>query len=247
MKNNKLAETLSNIGLSDLEAEVYLTMLSLGPTTVLKIAQASGVKRTSIYHVVESLKQTGLVTIEVKGFKQLYLAEHPEKLESIINIKKEELIKNLPEFEAIYNLKSKESTIKYYEGVEGCKNAYEGLIRDAKADQFYYVFSNTDMWYKQDPKYYTDFLNRRAKKGIRPKSLYQYSKFAQELKSKIELYQHKIKFLPEEVVLETNLVIIPRRVIIHRVNPPIMAVMIENKSIVQMFKVMFEIIWNSIS
>ena len=121
------------------------------------------------------------------------------------------------------------------------------MIRDAKADQFYYVFSNTDMWYKQDPKYYTDFLNRRAKKGIRPKSLYQYSKFAQELKSKIELYQHKIKFLPEEVVLETNLVIIPRRVIIHRVNPPIMAVVIENKSIVQMFKVMFEIIWNSIS
>ena len=55
MRDEKLLTILKNIGLSETEANVYLTALSLGPTTILKIARGSGVKRTSVYDVVSAL------------------------------------------------------------------------------------------------------------------------------------------------------------------------------------------------
>ena len=60
MKNEKLQSILKNIGLSETEAEVYLASLSLGPTTILKIARSSGVKRTSVYTIIDALKEKGL-------------------------------------------------------------------------------------------------------------------------------------------------------------------------------------------
>lgn len=69
MKNIKLLETLKDIGLDESEAQVYLTSLSLGPTTVLRIARGGETKRTTVYGIIESLKNKGLMKVELKGLK----------------------------------------------------------------------------------------------------------------------------------------------------------------------------------
>ena len=84
-KSTEITASLEGLGLGANEAAVYIAMLSLGPATVLSISRASGVKRTTIYNVLESLKQKGLVRTDVRGFKQLYAAEHPKKLESMLD------------------------------------------------------------------------------------------------------------------------------------------------------------------
>ena len=84
MKNNPLLTTLTTLGLTDHEAAVYLAALSLGPATILKIAKAAEIKRTTVYSVIETLKLKGLVSVEVKGFKSLFVAEDPTKLETIL-------------------------------------------------------------------------------------------------------------------------------------------------------------------
>ena len=65
MGKNNLVEILKEIGLSEHESAVYFTMVSLGPSPILKIARASGVKRTTIYSVIDSLKEKGLVRVEL--------------------------------------------------------------------------------------------------------------------------------------------------------------------------------------
>ena len=42
------------------------------------------------------------------------------------------------------------------------------------------------------------------------------------------------------------MVITPKKVVIHQLNDPIIAIVIENKNISKMNKEMFEIIWDSI-
>ena len=63
----KLVNTLINMGLSENESDVYLTALSLGPCKVSDIARNSGIKRTTVYSVMEALKKIGLIVIEQRG------------------------------------------------------------------------------------------------------------------------------------------------------------------------------------
>ncbi|XOU94176.1 MAG: TrmB family transcriptional regulator [Candidatus Kerfeldbacteria bacterium] len=246
MPDNKLINTLINLGLSENEAKVYFASLSLGPTTILNIARASETKRTTVYSVVESLKEKGLMRLNIKGFKQFYVAEDPNKLESILESRKIQLQNSLPEFSALYNLKGGEGFIKHYEGLEAVKNIYEELLQKVKPTDFYYVFADTEKWYNTDKKFYQKFLEKRAKKNIHIKILTKKSKISIEHKKYSKNYNITSKFLPEKTKLTTNLIITPNKLVTHQLIPPIMAVVIENKSIINTNKQMFDLLWESI-
>ena len=245
MKNNQLIQTLTELGLNEKEANVYVSALSAGPSPILKIAQAAGLKRTTVYSVIESLKQKGLMTIELKGWKKLFAAEDPEKLETILETRRLKFKNLLPEFSALYNLKGGESFIKYYEGLEAMKSVYEGLIRDVRPHEDYSIIADQRRWYELAPEFFEDFTRRRAKLPINIRMLLQDTLTARKFKKHEKIYNLKIKFLPEGTSLITNLVVIPKKVMIHQLTPPIMAMVIENKSIVQMHQQLFELIWRS--
>src|SRR4051812_34988946 len=105
MKNDLFLQSLNNLGLSDHEARVYFASLFLGASTVQKIANAAEIKRTTVYSVVQSLQSKGLMMIEIKGLKKMYTAENPEKLETLLEHRREQFKNLLPEFSALYNLK----------------------------------------------------------------------------------------------------------------------------------------------
>ncbi len=242
----QLQESLKNLGLSEHEAQVYYASLSLGPSTILKIARLAGLKRTTVYYVIDELKRQGLVSVEVRGFKQLYAAESPEKLARLVDGRRDEFQKLLPEFSALYNLKGGESMIKYYEGLEAAKNIYESMLRDVRPHEDYLVISDTQRWTNLDPKYFLDFRRRRSKLNINRRLLLQDTSTAREYQKFQANYGETIKLLPKETKLTTNLMVIPRRVVIHQLTPPIMAIAIENKSVIQMHQQLFEILWGSI-
>lgn len=246
MKNNQLIDTLKEFGLTENEAEIYFTSLSLGPSTIIRIARSSEIKRTTIYSVIDSLKQKGLMNIQVEGFKKKFVAEDPQKLEQILEAKKERFRSLLPEFSAIYNLRGGESFIKFYEGIPAIKGVYESLIRDIKPHEDYLVMGNQDYWLRLDEKYFLDFLNRRAKLPINIRMMFLDSTLARKWKSLEKNFNSKVKILPTNTKLNTNLVITPQRVFIHQLIEPIIGIVIENKSVIQMHKEMYEVIWNSL-
>jgi sugar-specific transcriptional regulator TrmB len=245
MQNN-LINILKDLGLSDHEASVYLASLSLGPSTISKIAQNSGVKRTSVYPIIDSLRQKGLVNIEFQGWKKLYTAESPDKLKFIINDKLNKLEEKLPDFLAMYNLKGGESFIKYYEGIEGIKTVYESFLTDYKPNEDYLVISDTEEWHKHDPEYFEEFLKRRSKLKINVRMLLQDKPRAHKLKARERELNYKMKILPPKTDLITNTVIVPKKVLIQQLTHPVFGMVIENKSIIQMNRQLFEIIWNSL-
>lgn len=243
MASNEFLDVLREIGLDENESQVYLASLSLGPSTVQKIARGAEIKRTTCYSVVGSLEKKGLMHVEARGFKKSYVAERPEKLEAVLELRKERFKKLLPDFTALYNLKGGESFIKYYEGLEAVKNVYELLISDVRPHDDYLVISDTAKWYVLDPKYFDDFRARRAKLNIQIRMLLEDSELSRKDVTLEKQLNYKIKLLPPETNLITNLIITPQRVAIHQLTPPIMAFVIENKSIIQMQQQLFEIIW----
>ncbi|MAG12334.1 hypothetical protein CL630_00800 [bacterium] len=245
MRNNNLITILNDLGLSENESQVYLSALSLGPTTIQKIARTAEIKRTTVYTVVESLKKRGLVSIDVKGFKKLYVAESPEKLDRIIEERHQQLHKQLPEFMSLYNLQGGESFIKYYEGKEGVKSVYESMIRDIKPGEKYMVMANASKVFDLYGKWFYNFIERRAKLNINIRMLFQDDDLARDHKKYEKNYNHTIKFLPKDTKLITNLVVTPQRVLIHQLNQPIIGIVIENKSVIQMHQQTFELLWKT--
>ena len=248
MKSGHISTLLTELGLSENEASVYLAALSLGSTTILRIARSAELKRTTVYSIIESLKQKGLISLEVKGWKTLFVAENPEKLDTMIESRRAKLKKALPELAALYNLHGGESFVKYYEGLEAIKSVYEGLIRDVRPHENYYVVSNPTQWFNLDPTYFSHFLKRRAKLDIKVRMLFTDTKDTQTILKLVNPSVNTlIKILPRKAHLTINTVVTPQRVVIHQLTPPLFAIVIENQSIIRMQQEFFDIMWDSIT
>jgi len=246
MENNKLLDILRELGLSENESRTYLSLISLGPSTVLKISKASGINRTSLYSMIDALKQKGLISIDIKGFKKLLVAESPEKLEVVLEDRKRLFKKNLPDFMSLYNSKGEAGFLRYHEGLESIKSVYESMLRDIKPGEDYLIVSDAARQVALDRKYFMDFIERRGKLPIKVRMLMQDSEDARYLKQYEQNFNYKAKLLPAGTSLSTNLVVIPERILIHQTIDPVIGIVIENKSAIKMHQEMFEIMWRAI-
>src|SRR5262249_32596926 len=138
--------TLIDLGLPENEGRVYLAALNSGPASVQRLAKLSGVKRTTVYTLLESLIRRTLIHEELRGFKRVFVAEHPKSLEAILDARRLALQSSLPELIALFNLKSGEDTIRFYDGLEATKQVYEGLLEDIRPGEDYLVLSALNPW-----------------------------------------------------------------------------------------------------
>jgi sugar-specific transcriptional regulator TrmB len=246
MKNQKLLGVLQKIGLAQKEATVYLTSLSLGPTTILKLARACDIKRTTLYGIIENLKQKGLMNIEQRGLKQVYAPENPEKLELMLESRQFEFKNSLPEFLGLYKLRGEGSIIKYYTGISKMQDLYMDTLKEIRPYEDYLVISNDEKWCNLDPEFDLSYTEKRAKLNIQTRLLFQESKTAREHKKFEKNFNHKIKILPVGTQLNVDTILLPRKMIVFELTPPYMTIVIENKSIIELHREMFEIVWRSL-
>ncbi len=132
-----LNASLEEFGLTEKEAKVYLATLELGQDTVLGIAQKSELKRPTVYIVLESLIQRGLVHKVPKGTTTLYVAEDPDFLLSVIERRQKAVNDVIPFLKALYNRHELKPQIRFYEGQEGIKKVYRELRRAKEYIYFY--------------------------------------------------------------------------------------------------------------
>jgi sugar-specific transcriptional regulator TrmB len=247
IKDEKTINSLMEFGLNENEARVYLVSLSLGATTVLKLSQHSEVKRTTVYEVVDTLERKGLMKKEIKGLKTLYAPEHPEKLENTLENKRLLLAKVLPALEGKYHLKGSESVIKYYEGFNSIKNVYEDILKDLKAKDFYYAVSNVTEWQGLNDEYFMkNHVEKRVTLGLKINLLFVDSPVARERIRFQRNYNEEIRLLPENTNIHVDMVITPHKLVIFQLHEPMVALVIENQSMITVQKEVFELLWNSI-
>lgn len=245
MKNDKLLENLKEFGLEENEAKVYLASLSLGPNTILKLSKHGEVKRTTVYEVVDSLERKGLMRKEIHGFKTLYSPEHPERLENTLESKRLLLSKVLPELEGKYHLKGTESSIKYYEGLSAIENIYDDLLKELKPHDFYYAISNIAEWQGLDEEFFMkNHVEKRAKMRINTKLIFTDSPLAQNRKQTEKNFNEEIKLIPKDTNIHLDFVITPYKLIMFQLHNPLVALVIENQSMIITQKEIFELLWN---
>ena len=97
-------QTLMDLGLSQNESKIYISLLETGSTSATKIAQKSGVHRVNVYDSLTKLKEKGLVSELSSEGKKNYQASPPQALKNILKEKEIRLNKIIPELELSNNL-----------------------------------------------------------------------------------------------------------------------------------------------
>jgi len=176
---------LQEIGLSDKEASVYLTLLSVESASVLDLSKKAGIKRPTTYTTLESLAKKGLVSEVTIGKKTHYHAELPEKLETFINRKminleesKKVLKDIIPQLKSISRESGEKAIVKYFEGKEGIISATDEFLKVTpdSAEPMYFLYSKDlleDVFSKEE---LNSMRKSRLDRNIKSKTLYTYEK-----------------------------------------------------------------------
>lgn len=191
MKN----KILEQIGLSKNESEIYLALLDLGPSSISKISEKTSIHRPLIYKALPELLEKKLVSQTQKGKSILYVAEPPNRLESIFDELKFSFFELLPDLEDTYSSNNKKPKIRFLEGKDGTKRVFDDVVRSLnKGDTFYRYTSNENGEEKKDkyvPRIY--WTMRDSKKLER-----QVITNIQTLKKKTEKLDRFVRVMPEE-------------------------------------------------
>lgn len=245
----RLEHDLTQIGLDEKEAKVYLAVLELGPSPVQNIAQRSGIPRATTYLVLDELKRKGLVTTFEKGKKTLFAAESPENLTYLLAEKseairdQERLLKAL-----IPDLKSRgqfagttRPSVRFYEGAD----ALRALIRDnlrPGTKETLGIFSHDDAerLLQKAGLYWSDLVKRRSRGGIRRRIIYTW----RHAKPPPGTHREGAAYIPySEFPCAADITIVGNRVAFVPYDEPTRAVAIEDTSIANALRSVFDALW----
>ena len=242
-----LVTHLKNIGLGDKAAKVYLAMLELGPASVLEIAAKASVNRPTTYLQIEELKKKGLVSTQMKGKKDLYIAESPDQLEKVLEqeskdleIKMNELKKALPELASVFNLAGDKPVVRYFEGKEGLLRMQEEFLK-CKSKQILAI-ANFDNVMDLFPNQKSDYTERRVKAGIESKAIYT-SKRGNIVEYGPSVLR-ELRYIPfDKFSFDADITIYDNIVAIASLRGQIGGLLVEHQGIAESFKSLFNFIW----
>jgi len=133
------SKSLTSLGLDKNESAAYLAMLEFGPASVLQIAKKSGINRSMLYDILDSLISKGLVYKSIRGKKVRFVARQPEALQNLLAEKMEKLEKLMPSLKALSEKGEYKPAMTFHEGLKGIKQVYLGAVHSKEKKLYAFV------------------------------------------------------------------------------------------------------------
>ncbi len=238
---------LTEFGLSPKEAQLYYSALKLGPATAQQLSYESEIKRATVYGCIDTLIDKGLLHVEIKGTRKMFVPQSPQNLMQLYEQKKQALNEAMPQLMQNYlHSTPSHNAIKVYQGISSIKLLYDHMFDNISAGDEYLVISDQQKWYALDPLYFEEFIKRRAQINLTIKMILQDTSHARKYQQSDVKHHEKIKLLPKKIELNTNMVILPEKVIIVQTIEPLLAIVIDNRNVAAMNRALFHTIWELI-
>lgn len=252
-------EPLKKIGLSDGEITVYLTMLKLGLVTAGPIIKETNLQSSSIYHILDSLLEKGIVSFEIKNRRKYFYAVSPERLLDFIEEKKkhldeekQQIEKLLPQLNILKEITKKPvQEVLIFEGWKGILSAFKEAYKELKPGSTAYAYTITKefggadaeqvRWLINKIRLLRESLNKKFKQKIIMKIIAE--KDSEIGKDQFQTKFTQVKFIekhytnPAVVNIYGDITIIA----IWLKNP--IAFYIHSKEVSESFKNNFELLW----
>lgn len=240
-----LEKFLEDIGLTGKEAKVYLALLSVDSYSVLELSKKTGVKRTTVYPILEKLIADKLAA-EIKiDNKVRYRAEPPERLSTFIEEQKLKLAEKskllqdfIPQLRSLFRESGERPIVKYYEGRSGIMESFNEYFETPDiGGTAYFVYPQglIDKYFSH--KELEQVRDIRTKKNIKAKTIYTFEKGerptdATGTRVKVDEKSHPIK---------VDLGIYKDRVRIHTLGKNLSAIFIRSQDLADTLRTLFDL------
>ncbi len=247
MDTPSLPHVFRNLGFTEGESKVYLTLLETGESKVGPLIKSSTISRSKVYDILERLIKKGIVSkIEKKGIF-FYQALPPYTLLSVIKKKKKELKR---EEELLHNIlptllkfKPKQKiNIVVYEGFAGFKTMINRTLEELRQSDIYEamgISKTTEAMRHYARKIY----DMQTRKKFKARSIFDEKGVYKINERKTPL--HEIRVLPPGWETPALFTIYQNTVGIHLgEDETIISVIISNAHIARSFRTTFQAMWN---
>lgn len=239
----EIKQVLEQVGIDGKRADVYLACLEMGGATAYLIAKKIGLKRPTVYDIINQLMKEGLVHKSIKGNIKYFSPADPEILIKKIKRKEENIKQIMPALQNLYNSPKTKPFIRYFEGKEGIKAMYDDSLKILKKGDEILAYVGEDIL-ENIPEYIYDYVNRRVEKGIRTRGIYRETEGIMEYmqKNKEQLREARVlaeKFFP----IKNEINIYANKIAIASYGAEMFGMIIESAEIARSQKAIFELAW----
>src|SRR3989344_1350109 len=249
LMDQKIESNLKFLGLSEKEAKVYVSVLELGASPVLQISQKSGINRPTTYVEIEALIRMGLMSSYIKGKKRYFVAEPPERLGELINLKRAEirdqqdrLADIMPDLELLFNTANERPIVRFYEGREGIKAINSDIFkRGGKEVLTFYSSDFYEEFFGEGER--AELRKLRERKGITARSLYTRKSGVYDSPPPKGISD---RFIPEDrFPFFAGIDIYDNKMAIHSLKGKIVGAIIESNYVADTMRSIFELAWEA--
>ncbi|MBY0110887.1 helix-turn-helix domain-containing protein [Patescibacteria group bacterium] len=209
-----LKEALTGAGLSETEIRVFTFLLQHeAGLRVSDIARRTRLNRTTLYGILNSLTEKGIVTSSEERGVLRFQSIHPRSLVDYLERAQERLARNakkvadiIPDITRIREQEEQyRPKMRFFDGSEGIKQAYEDLVRENK-EKLVYGFTGIHAIYNLMGMDWIDYiLKRRPSAGVKWLALAVDSAKSREMSVYDKEQLRVTKFLPKEFDFDIEL------------------------------------------
>jgi len=243
-----IINSLKEFGLNEAETKVYISLLTLIEATVYQIARETGIPRTSIYLILESLKKQGLVMPFKKNNILHYTAENPNKFFELIK-RKEDLLKNIvPKLQNLIQTHEFKPIVKLYEGKNGLKIVLDDILYTAKRNKIKELCGivNADI-FNILPKYFPEWIKKRVALKINTKLIGPEAHRFHPTNTNKPGELREFKHIPNKYSYKYMIYFYGRKLaLISLKEQEVNSLIIESPALVEMFQALFNFTWDQL-
>jgi predicted DNA-binding transcriptional regulator len=240
-----LHQTLTEIGLTDGECQVYEALIELGQSRAGKIIKKANIASSKVYDVLFRLQNKGLASHTIKNGVRYFDATPPERLIDFLEDKKnsiteaqQKIEKIIPVLKAKQDAKEERNNVVVYTGPKGPKIVLKETIDAGKRGEKLMGFGSDE-----DP--YKDYLPADIAEHFRDQKKYNIKWYLLFTKGKWSSPNPlgEVRYLPKGLEVPVRTMIYGDKVAIVDFHKPFTTIIIEKKEIADNYKKQFNLLW----
>lgn len=245
-----LSSALKQLDCTPKEIRLFLASYILGPAKITDLAKKARLQRSTAYIIAEQLVQKQLLIDDNSAYGKQLVAVSPDTLIRLLETKKRRIGRsslsisdNLEDLRSLYGSTDTMPRIGVFHGVNGLRTARSHIL-NAKTEVLLWtnqaserrIFSKTE---------HDTFVADRVHKNISLRVLAVNNDAGNDLLAGDSTVLRTTRLLPEATQFTAETYIFDQKVVIIDFTADIIAIIIENSSVYDAQKAMFELAWQS--
>ena len=247
-----MIEMLNQLGLSPDEARVYEYLLGKGTTTAGDIIRHTEIKRGTAYNILSDLSAKGFIREDAASGVAKFACEHPSKIAELFERKRKTLEEAersaealLPALTSRWNLSYHRPAVRYFEGVEGIQKILDDSLSASETIRSY-IDIETIIAHEEFAKTNERYSAKRLKLGKSKKIIENDSPQTRAWGQKHSSPLTERRFVHDLAKFHTVMQIYDNKVSYITVgNNQTIGVIIDDPSIYEMHRALFDALWET--